>query len=587
MSYEDSMIGRPWKGYYITAYGIAVKHGFKGTEEEWLATLKGDQGVPMEIRFNAESNTLEWRYVDSEVWTELASLADLQTEVVARTITQAQTAKTAAEQAQAAAEAASKSIQDMSVEAQSVDPGQSASVEKQVSPEGAVKLMFSLPTGEKGDIGISVTAAEVQEDGTLKIRLSNDTEINAGNVVGPMGPQGERGPQGIQGETGPVGPQGATGPQGIQGIKGDTGDIGPQGPQGAQGETGPQGPKGNTGETGPQGPKGDTGETGPQGPKGDTGETGPQGPKGDTGAGFEVKGYFDTKEKLESNIQGPAAGDAYGVGMAEPYDIYIWDGVNRMWVNNGPLQGAKGDPGTAATVQIGTVTTGQPGTQASVNNSGSANAAVLNFVIPRGEQGVTGPQGPKGDTGDTGPQGIQGENGPQGIQGPKGDTGETGPQGPKGDTGETGPQGPKGDTGETGPQGPKGDTGDAGPQGEPGTNGKTAYASAVDGGYVGTETDFNRALADVQKKAGPGTSFTVLLGNSGWSGNQQIVSDDRFIASGYAYIVTPGDDDFGAWTNSLIRGLDVTTEGKMTFVCSELPAEDITVKIIRLEAKNV
>lgn len=29
----------PWKGYYFTAYGIAVKHGFEGTEEQWLESL--------------------------------------------------------------------------------------------------------------------------------------------------------------------------------------------------------------------------------------------------------------------------------------------------------------------------------------------------------------------------------------------------------------------------------------------------------------------------------------------------------------------------------------------------------------------
>ena len=31
-------------GMYISAYGIAVKHGFVGSEEEWLASLKGDKG---------------------------------------------------------------------------------------------------------------------------------------------------------------------------------------------------------------------------------------------------------------------------------------------------------------------------------------------------------------------------------------------------------------------------------------------------------------------------------------------------------------------------------------------------------------
>lgn len=27
--------------YFLTAYGLAVKHGFVGTEEEWLKSIKG------------------------------------------------------------------------------------------------------------------------------------------------------------------------------------------------------------------------------------------------------------------------------------------------------------------------------------------------------------------------------------------------------------------------------------------------------------------------------------------------------------------------------------------------------------------
>ena len=30
--------------YYITAYGLAVKRGFIGTEEEWLKSLRGPTG---------------------------------------------------------------------------------------------------------------------------------------------------------------------------------------------------------------------------------------------------------------------------------------------------------------------------------------------------------------------------------------------------------------------------------------------------------------------------------------------------------------------------------------------------------------
>lgn len=131
---------------------------------------------------------------------------------------------------------------------------------------------------------------------------------------------------------------------------------------------------------------------------------------------------------------------------------------------------------------------------------------------PKGDIGETGPQGiqgPKGDTGPAGPAGAKGdtgERGPQGIQGPKGDTGPAGPTGPKGDTGPQGPQGiqgergekgdagPQGEKGDTGPQGPQGVKGDIGPQGPAGTDGVSAYQSAVEAGYTGTEEEFNSAL---------------------------------------------------------------------------------------------
>ena len=73
---------------------------------------------------------------------------------------------------------------------------------------------------------------------------------------------------------------------------------------------------------------------------------GAKGDKGDTGAGFKVLDYYDTVEALEAAVPNPNIGDAYGVGTAEPYDIYIY-GETSGWVNNGALQGAKGDKGDA------------------------------------------------------------------------------------------------------------------------------------------------------------------------------------------------------------------------------------------------
>lgn len=94
--------------------------------------------------------------------------------------------------------------------------------------------------------------------------------------------------------------------------------------------------------------------------------------------------------------------------------------------------------GVAASVTVGSTTTGAPGSQASVVNIGTPQAAVLNFTLPAGATGPAGAQGPAGATG------AQGE---QGIQGPAGATGATGPEGPAGPTGATGATGAQGPPG--------------------------------------------------------------------------------------------------------------------------------------------
>ena len=57
------------------------------------------------------------------------------------------------------------------------------------------------------------------------------------------------------------------------------------------------------------------------------------------------------------------------------------------------MQGPPGEPGASATVTVGTVTTGEPGTDAIVTNSGTESAAVLEFIIPKGENGEGVPDG--------------------------------------------------------------------------------------------------------------------------------------------------------------------------------------------------
>lgn len=108
---------------------------------------------------------------------------------------------------------------------------------------------------------------------------------------------------------------------------------------------------------------------------------------GSTGGGF----FVAETAPVGANIGdiwycSASTGDLAGRSFIR-YDGY-WVEINPG--NLGPA-GTAGADGAAATIAIGTVTTGEPGTSATVTNSGTANAAVFDFVIPEGIQGETGP----------------------------------------------------------------------------------------------------------------------------------------------------------------------------------------------------
>lgn len=73
--------------------------------------------------------------------------------------------------------------------------------------------------------------------------------------------------------------------------------------------------------------------------------------------------------------------------------------------DTGP-SGATGPAGTAASVTVGTVSTGAEGSSATVTNAGSPNAAILNFTIPVGARGSAGPVGATGPAGTTSWNGL-------------------------------------------------------------------------------------------------------------------------------------------------------------------------------------
>lgn len=171
---------------------------------------------------------------------------------------------------------------------------------------------------------------------------------------------------------------------------------------------------------------------------------GAKGEKGDPGTGIKIKGKYDSLSALQAAHPKADEGDAYMAGV----NLYVWNG--SAWIDYGNVQGPKGDKGdkgdaftyadftqeqlaslqgpkgdkgdagpqgaagaqgpqgatgpqgvqglqglqgpagSAATITIGSVTTSAPGTSASVTNSGTSSAAVLDFVLPKGKDGADG-----------------------------------------------------------------------------------------------------------------------------------------------------------------------------------------------------
>ena len=126
-------------------------------------------------------------------------------------------------------------------------------------------------------------------------------------------------------------------------------------------------------------------------------------------------------------------------------DCFNKENPNITYTCFGPT-GPTGPTGPAgATITVGVTTTTDPGTNASVVNTGTPSNAILEFNIPAGATGPTGHQGAQGPTGAQGAQGVEGPTGPQGPQGPQGNAG---PAGPAGST-ETTTYGRKYDTSQT------------------------------------------------------------------------------------------------------------------------------------------
>ncbi|MEF2658906.1 hypothetical protein [Dysosmobacter sp.] len=322
-------------------------------------------------------------------------------------------------------------------------------------------------TGSSGHLILGPDGQALPQRSRMQFTNGTVTDQNGVTVVtGVKGDKGEKGDKGDTGDTGATGAQGPVGPAivpsvdingvmsfSLQNVTSPPQSVNVRGPQG------PQGVQGEQGAQGARGPQGIQGVAGVQGPKGDQGEQGIQGPAGPQGpAGAQGP----------TGAQGPAGAPGKDGTSLYIEDIYPTLAAlrNAIPAGNDKMYMVEADRECYIWSEI-------------ENNWASVGKL----------QGPEGPQGPEGK---------------QGVQGPKGDTGAQGPQG------EQGIQGIQGVQGAIGPEGPQG------PAGVKGTDGKSAYQTAVEAGYSGTETAFNTALKDVPGHIGNSDIHVTAAQKTTW-----------------------------------------------------------------------
>lgn len=465
-----------------SAYAAAVELGYDGTEEEWIASLKGEDGEPGKTAYE---HAVELGYVGDEAsW--IASLRG-----------------------------------DEGPKGATGLPGFPIQIKDTLTEDEFIELVYPIDSWEFGDAWFVRTVAET----TLKVWVATEVgeeELGIGKFVdsGDM-----RGPEGtglvVRGEWNL--PQLPT----EGNITGDTygykhalwtwmlGAGLPDSPENYRFiqivPEGPVGPRGEIGETGLMGPKGDTGDTGPQGkhaipfivvdvlddvaglpavdlakpeegyavmvggvptihafmpetktwrnlgtyqgPKGDKGDTGDTGAKGDSayaialeknpdigteqqwldsliGDHVKINGSYATKVALEAAASTVTVNMAYAV--VEENKLYYVK-ADRSLVDLGTFKGEKGDQG----IPGDTGPQGDPhlpftivGTVASVDALPAAGAALpaeAYVVTVEGVKHVYVFSSKTSEWVDVGP--YQGPQGEVGKEGPEGIQGKVGPQG--------------------------------------------------------------------------------------------------------------------------------------------------------------
>ena len=539
--YGNTKIGTEWRGYYITAYGIAVKHGFQGTEEEWLKSLKGDGGEPIVIRYDETAQQLQWKYESDTQWQELLSLSELQGDVVSQTLAAAQNAKTAAEAAQSAAETAA---QTTGADAAAAKSGADTATEKAAAAAASAKTATdaageaqTAESSAKGYASTSGTNATAAAQSATDARSAKAAAETAASTATSAKTAAETA------KTGAVSAQSKAQSAQVK-AEGAAADAEESAAAAAQSAT----QVAANSKTAESWAVGGTGTR--EGEDSNNAKYWCESAQAIAGGGvtsFNGRGGIVKPQKGDYTAEMVGA-DASGAAAAVQSNLDGHEGDTTAHITaaertkwNGKQDKLTFDTAPTAN-STNPVTSG--GVKTELDKKANATSLGAHTGNTENPHRVTAAQAGAAPTG-TAASAVSAHN--------SSSTAHSDIR-----------------------------TALAGKE-------TAGAAAAVQGNLDDHEGNTTAHITAAERtgwngKSGKALSFTVTLTAAGWSGNAQTVSNSKFVTSGYAYTVCPAGDSFAGYAEAVIYADDVTTAGKMTFHCNEAPTADLTVNILRTEA---
>lgn len=589
--YGQSRIGEQWRGYYITAYGIAVKHGFEGTEQEWLTSLKGEPGAAAQMRYNEDTQTLQWKLTEDEDWTDLLTLADLQGDVVEQTLEEAEAAKDAAEAAQEAAENAAESAQaDASTASSAAASAQSASSAAQAAASGAntsaVSAAESASTAA-GHASTSGTNATQAAGSAADARSAKQDAQSAASQASGAASSAEEKAEAAQTASETASTAAQTASESASAAEGYA-ESAQSAAEDAQTYK-------------------EAAETYAQTAASAVSDAQTASTEAQTAASEASESAQDAAESAAAVAGQVTAAESWAVGHTgtregeDTNNAKYWceaasqaagGGVTSFNGRGGAVSPQSGDytaamvgadaAGSAAAVQqnLNTHAAGTGHITSAERTTWNAKQNALNFDT----EPTTDSTNPVTSGGVKTALNAKANSASLAAH-----TGNT--------------SNPHNVTAEQTGADPEGTADSA----------VAAHNAAADAhadirlALEGKET--SGAAAAVQQnlnthtgntgihvtasdkttwngKSGKAESFSVTLSASGWSGYAQTVNNAKFIATGYAYTVAPDGESFAACAEAVIYADDITTTGRMTFHCGQVPTDALTMNILRTEANE-